>query len=144
MGKQFGKLRSKAAQLTDERVRLMNEYIPAMRVIKMYAWEKPFAEMINSVRKKEISKIRKSAFLRAINISLFYVSAKVIIFLIFIIWVLQGNYLDSKTVFLTLALMNHVRISITLFFPNGKSYKFHFHLHLRPIGQYIGKNKGLF
>lgn len=35
MGKQFGKLRAEAARLTDERVRLMNEYIPAMRVIKV-------------------------------------------------------------------------------------------------------------
>ena len=50
MGKQFGRLRAQAAQLTDERVRLMNEYIPAMRVIKMYAWEKPFANMIDHGR----------------------------------------------------------------------------------------------
>lgn len=45
MGRQFSKLRAAAAQLTDERVRLMNEFIPAMRVIKMYAWEKPFSEV---------------------------------------------------------------------------------------------------
>ena len=73
-------------------------------------------------RRLEIKKIRKSAFLRAINISLFYVSAKIIIFLIFSIWVMQGNDLDAKTVFLTFALMNHVRLSITLFFPNAISF----------------------
>lgn len=35
MGKMFSKIRAKTALLTDERVRLMNEFIPAMRVIKM-------------------------------------------------------------------------------------------------------------
>lgn len=87
----------------------------------MYSWEQPFSEMINKVRKLEVSKIKRSAFLRAINISLFYVSAKIIIFLIFSIWVMSdsNNYLDAKTVFLTFSLMNHVRISITLMFPNA-------------------------
>lgn len=79
--------------------------------------------MINSVRKREINKIKKSAFLRALNISLFYVSSKVIIFVIMSIWVIfYQNHLDPKTVFLTLSLMNHVRFTITLMMPNAISY----------------------
>ncbi|XP_019860381.1 PREDICTED: multidrug resistance-associated protein 4-like [Amphimedon queenslandica] len=35
----FGKLRLKAAKMTDRRVKVMNEVISGIRVIKMYAWE---------------------------------------------------------------------------------------------------------
>lgn len=51
MGKLFLSVRTKTAKLTDGRIRFMNEIINGMRVIKMYAWEKPFAEFVAQVRK---------------------------------------------------------------------------------------------
>ena len=51
MGKVFSRLRMKTAICTDERIRTMNEIISGMRVIKMYAWEKPFAKLIEYCRK---------------------------------------------------------------------------------------------
>lgn len=43
--------RLSTAQLTDSRLRLMNEIISGMRVIKMYSWEKPFADLVAKARK---------------------------------------------------------------------------------------------
>jgi len=51
IGKMFTGYRFHIAKKTDERGRIMNEIIVAMRVIKMYAWERPFAAMVNRVRK---------------------------------------------------------------------------------------------
>nr|CAD7398177.1 unnamed protein product [Timema poppensis] len=45
------KYRLQTAYKTDERVRLMDEIITGVRVIKMYAWERPFASMIRWARK---------------------------------------------------------------------------------------------
>ncbi|KAK0054448.1 multidrug resistance-associated protein 4, partial [Biomphalaria pfeifferi] len=50
MGKLFSKLRHKTAIHTDERVKVMNEIISGMRVIKMYCWEKPFGELVEKIR----------------------------------------------------------------------------------------------
>ncbi|KAK3729239.1 hypothetical protein RRG08_008566 [Elysia crispata] len=50
MGKLFSKLRHKTAVHTDERVKVMNEIISGMRVIKMYCWEKPFGQLVEKIR----------------------------------------------------------------------------------------------
>jgi ATP-binding cassette subfamily C (CFTR/MRP) protein 4 len=39
----------------DKRVGLMGEIISGMRVIKMYCWEKPFGELVDIVRRKEVN-----------------------------------------------------------------------------------------
>ena len=64
MGRQFAKLRVETAIKTDRRIRLMNEIINGMKVIKMYTWEKPFARLVHEARKEEIRVIRKTAFFR--------------------------------------------------------------------------------
>jgi len=43
--------RLKAAKVTDKRVRVMNEIISGMRLIKMYAWEWAFHEYVKKIRK---------------------------------------------------------------------------------------------
>ncbi len=51
MGRTFGKLRMKTAEMTDERVRNMGEMVSGIRVIKLYAWEELFINTVNLCRK---------------------------------------------------------------------------------------------
>lgn len=41
----------KSIKRTDTRVKVMNEILLGIQVIKMYAWEKSFAKMVNAIRK---------------------------------------------------------------------------------------------
>lgn len=50
IGKLSSKFRRLIALRTDERVRLVNEVISGIQVIKMYAWEKPFISLMRNAR----------------------------------------------------------------------------------------------
>lgn len=43
--------RRKAAQWIDKRVKVMNEIISGISVIKMYTWENPFADRVEWIRR---------------------------------------------------------------------------------------------
>ncbi|XP_067459761.1 ATP-binding cassette sub-family C member 4-like isoform X3 [Thunnus thynnus] len=116
-GRLFSTLRAETAILTDDRIRTMNEVISGIRVIKMYGWEKPFAALVDEVRRMEISKIMKSSYLRGLNMASFFVASKIIIFVTVCVYVLMGNKLTASRVFMAMSLYGAVRLTITLFFP---------------------------
>ena len=43
--------RLKSAKVTDKRVRIMNEIISGIRVVKMYAWDYAFKKLIKQLRR---------------------------------------------------------------------------------------------
>uniref|UniRef100_A0A3P8V7T7 ATP binding cassette subfamily C member 4 (PEL blood group) n=1 Tax=Cynoglossus semilaevis TaxID=244447 RepID=A0A3P8V7T7_CYNSE len=116
-GRLFSRLRSQTAVLTDDRIRTMNEVISGIRVIKMYGWEKPFIALVNEIRRKEISKIMTSSYLRGLNMASFFVASKIIIFFTVCVFVLTGNTLTPSRIFMAVSLYGAVRLNITLFFP---------------------------
>lgn len=119
IGKLFSSLRSKTAAFTDARIRTMNEVITGMRIIKMYAWEKSFADLITNLRKKEISKVLGSSYLRGMNMASFFIANKVILFVTFTTYVLLGNKITASHVFVAMTLYGAVRLTVTLFFPSA-------------------------
>uniref|UniRef100_A0A8C3A6V1 Multidrug resistance-associated protein 4 n=1 Tax=Cyclopterus lumpus TaxID=8103 RepID=A0A8C3A6V1_CYCLU len=129
--------RSKTAVLTDDRIRIMNEVLSGMRIIKMYAWEKPFAVMVSKVRRKEISMIMKSSYLRALNMASFFSTSKVIIFITFTLYVLLGNTITASRVFVTVSLYAAVRLTCTLFFPNAIEKLFETRVSILRIQEFL-------
>ncbi|XP_033291031.2 ATP-binding cassette sub-family C member 4 isoform X3 [Orcinus orca] len=119
IGKLFSSLRSKTAAFTDTRIRTMNEVITGIRIIKMYGWEKSFADLITSLRRKEISKILRSSYLRGMNLASFFVASKIIVFVTFTTYVLLGNVITASRVFVAVTLYGAVRLTVTLFFPSA-------------------------
>ncbi|XP_075905473.1 ATP-binding cassette sub-family C member 4-like [Nelusetta ayraudi] len=116
-GKLFGIFRSKTAVLADHRIRIMNEVVSGIRIIKMYAWEIPFSAVVTAVRRKEIRQILRSSYLRGLNMASFFASSKIIVFATFTIHVVLGNPVTASSVFVTVSLYGTVKLTVTLFFP---------------------------
>ncbi|XP_067113164.1 ATP-binding cassette sub-family C member 4-like [Osmerus mordax] len=118
-GRLFSSLRAQTASLTDNRIRTMNEVVSGIRIIKMYAWEKPFSALVDEIRRKEISKIMRSSYLRGLNMASFFVASKIIVFITFCVYVLTGNRISASRVFVAVSLYGAVRLTVTLFFPSA-------------------------
>eukprot|EP01105_Mastigella_eilhardi_P014723 TRINITY_DN3350_c0_g1_i1.p1 TRINITY_DN3350_c0_g1~~TRINITY_DN3350_c0_g1_i1.p1 ORF type:complete len:1129 (-),score=255.83 TRINITY_DN3350_c0_g1_i1:649-3834(-) len=102
--------RTKAFQgCTDSRVRLMNELMHGIRIIKYYAWERPFLRNISAAREKELRELRGLGVLRTCNVALMQVTPSTLMFLILLVMYLAGAPLTSTAVFTTLSLVNIMR-----------------------------------
>ena len=51
----------------DSRIKLMNEILSGIKVLKLYAWEIPFIKRILEKRQKELNIIKKYCVLNAFN-----------------------------------------------------------------------------
>uniref|UniRef100_A0A8C7QTM5 Multidrug resistance-associated protein 4 n=1 Tax=Oncorhynchus mykiss TaxID=8022 RepID=A0A8C7QTM5_ONCMY len=136
-GKLFGSLRSKTAVLTDSRIRTMNEVVSGIRIIKMYAWEKPFSALVNEVRREEISKIMSSSYLRGLNMVSFFAASKIIVFITFAVYVLLGNTISASRVFVAVSLYGVIKITVTLFFPQAIEKVFETIISIRRIKNFL-------
>ncbi|XP_017900175.1 PREDICTED: LOW QUALITY PROTEIN: multidrug resistance-associated protein 4-like, partial [Capra hircus] len=113
----FSSLRSKTAALTDDRIRAISEVITGIRTVKMNAWEKSFIDLITRLRRKEISRILKSSYLRGMNLASFFAVSKIMIFVTFITNELLDNRISASQVFVVVTLIEALRFSSTLYFP---------------------------
>jgi len=57
IGFSVGKVRQQLVKVTDDRVKVMNECLQGIRVVKFYAWEVPVAQRVNELRNSELVKI---------------------------------------------------------------------------------------
>jgi ATP-binding cassette subfamily C (CFTR/MRP) protein 1 len=82
VARRIGRLRQKMIKLTDERVKLINEMLQSIRVIKLYAWEDPLEKRVEKVRNAEtaylLSYLGASGHLRELIFSAQPVAAMII------------------------------------------------------------------
>lgn len=51
----------------DSRIKLMNEILSGIKVLKLYAWEPSFAEKVLEIRKNELRVLKKAAYLNSLS-----------------------------------------------------------------------------
>ncbi|XP_030373816.1 probable multidrug resistance-associated protein lethal(2)03659 [Scaptodrosophila lebanonensis] len=121
LGKKTSVLRLRTALRTDERVRMMNEIISGIQVIKMYAWEIPFSKMINFTRRKEMNAIRHVNYIRGTLQSFIMFVTRISVFVSLVGFVLLGQLLTAERAFVITAYYNILRNTMTIYFPMGIS-----------------------
>ncbi|XP_076389766.1 multidrug-Resistance like Protein 1 isoform X2 [Megachile rotundata] len=100
----------------DERVKLMNEVLNGIKVLKLYAWEPSFEEQILKIRTKEIKVLKETAYLNS-GTSFIWSFAPFLVSLVsFATYVLidENNRLDSSVAFVSLSLFNILRFPLSV------------------------------
>ncbi|XP_017087305.2 probable multidrug resistance-associated protein lethal(2)03659 [Drosophila bipectinata] len=107
---------SQSAKHRDERVKLMNEIITAIQVIKMYAWEKSFGLLIAKVRQSEVKAIRGSMSIYA-ALQCTSMISKISLFLSLVSYVYVGDVVTSKKVFILSSYYSLLNDSLLHYWP---------------------------
>uniref|UniRef100_V9IK14 Multidrug resistance-associated protein 9 n=2 Tax=Apis cerana TaxID=7461 RepID=V9IK14_APICE len=118
-GKLSSKFRLQTAIKTDERVRLMDEIISGVQVIKMYAWEKPFCALIETARKLELQVVTKSAYIRGIYMTFNLFTTRMALYATLISILLFGNELSADKVFVFSSYFNILAHTMSGMFVRG-------------------------
>ena len=96
-------------QETAERVHIMSEILTAIKLIKFYAWEKPFNAKITDIRNKEMSAIFRQMMIKTTNYAVVF-SIPVLVALCSLTWyVSAGNQLTAAVSFSILSVFNTLR-----------------------------------
>ncbi|XP_070538463.1 ATP-binding cassette sub-family C member 5-like isoform X2 [Ptychodera flava] len=97
--KLLGSLRVKTVRITDTRVRMVNEMVTCIKLIKMYAWEMPFVKKVAGIRRREKKLLKFAGFAQGVNISWNPVIQGAAIVLTFVVHIATGNDLTAATAF---------------------------------------------
>ncbi|XP_062269788.1 ATP-binding cassette sub-family C member 3 isoform X2 [Platichthys flesus] len=103
-------------QYKDSRIKLMNEILNGIKVLKLYAWENSFRDKVLDIRQKELNTLRKTAYLGALS-TMAWTSAPFLVALTtFAVYVNvdENNILDAEKAFVSLALFNILRFPLNM------------------------------
>ncbi|NXC90811.1 MRP1 protein, partial [Cercotrichas coryphoeus] len=100
----------------DNRIKLMNEILNGIKVLKLYAWELAFREKVLEIRQKELQVLKKSAYLAAMATFTWVCAPFLVALSTFSVYVLidKTNVLDAEKAFVSLALFNILRFPLNM------------------------------
>ncbi|XP_055746362.1 ATP-binding cassette sub-family C member 3 isoform X2 [Salvelinus fontinalis] len=103
-------------QYKDARIKLMNEILNGIKVLKLYAWESSFKDKVLEIRQNELNVLRKTAYLGALS-TVAWTSAPFLVALTtFAVYVTvdKNNILDAEKAFVSLSLFNILRFPLNM------------------------------
>ncbi|XP_051630854.1 multidrug resistance-associated protein 1 isoform X3 [Manacus candei] len=100
----------------DNRIKLMNEILNGIKVLKLYAWELAFREKVLEIRQKELQVLKKSAYLAAMATFTWVCAPFLVALSTFAVYVTvnKNNILDAQKAFVSLALFNILRFPLNM------------------------------
>ena len=102
----------------DSRIKLMNEILPGIKVLKLYAWELPFMDRVNAVRAGEITILKYLAKLWALTNFTFACSPFLVTVVVFTLYTTidpVNHVLDASKIFVSMSLFGLMRLPLTIF-----------------------------
>jgi len=134
----LGKMRIKVLKYSDLRVKMMNEILTGIRIIKYYAWEKAFKKEVDQIRENELRKLTQLAHVSGIGFSVILLSVPIIQpILVFLVYIKTTDEpLTAAKAFTTVALFNIMRFPFA-FIPMGILQYIQSNISIGRLTQYL-------
>ncbi|XP_065205461.1 multidrug resistance-associated protein 1-like isoform X2 [Planococcus citri] len=112
IGSRIKSLQYEQMKKKDDRIKLMNQILSGIKVLKLYAWEPSFEKLVLSIRNDEVDLLKKQAYLTGIGTFIWDTASFLVYVVTFAAYVLSNekNVLNAKIVFVSLALFNILKI----------------------------------
>lgn len=106
------RLQSQMAKVRDERIKISNEVLGGMKVIKFQAWEGEFEKRINEIRDREMVIFRKYCIMQSLSGAVFTAVPLLVSIVTFTTYIATGHVLDVATALTSLALFEILRFPL--------------------------------
>ncbi|XP_072401337.1 multidrug resistance-associated protein 1 isoform X3 [Diabrotica undecimpunctata] len=111
------KLQVKQMKNKDERVKLMNEILNGIKVLKLYAWEHSFEDQVLKIRNKEIKVLKQAAYLNAGTSFIWSCAPFLVTFVTFATYIYSdpvNHVLSAEKIFKAMALFSIIGMPLAL------------------------------
>uniref|UniRef100_A0A671WVL8 ABC-type glutathione-S-conjugate transporter n=1 Tax=Sparus aurata TaxID=8175 RepID=A0A671WVL8_SPAAU len=136
----IAKVRSKLQvqmKFMDSRIKLMNEILNGMKILKFYAWEEAFLRRVGVLRDGELDALKRSQILHSVSLASFN-SSSFLVSLTPAFYVLmdERNVLDAQKIFVSVALINILKTPLSQL-PFAMSTTMQAVVSLRRLGNFL-------
>ncbi|XP_066478250.1 ATP-binding cassette sub-family C member 2 [Tiliqua scincoides] len=100
----------------DERMKIMNEILNGIKILKLFAWEPSFEKRIGKIRGRELKGLLRFANLQSISIFVFSCAPFLVSVVTFAVYVMvdENNILDAQKAFTSISLFNVLRFPLAM------------------------------
>ncbi|KAM8860010.1 ATP-binding cassette sub-family C member 2 isoform 1-T2 [Spinachia spinachia] len=100
----------------DQRLKIMNEILNGVKILKLYAWEKSFQDQVEGIRGKELKVMRKFAYLSSVSTFIFSSAPALVSLATFAVFVgvSPNNVLTAEKAFTSISLFNILRFPLAM------------------------------
>nr|XP_006210591.1 canalicular multispecific organic anion transporter 1 isoform X1 [Vicugna pacos] len=100
----------------DKRLKIMNEILSGIKILKYFTWEPSFKNQVYDIRKKELKNLLMFGRLQSVIIFLLYLTPVLVSVITFSVYVLvdSNNILDAQKAFTSITLFNILRFPMSM------------------------------
>ncbi|CAG9859523.1 unnamed protein product [Phyllotreta striolata] len=137
----IAKLKLKVCKNSDDRLQLTQEVLSAIRVVKMYTWEKFYIRKITDSRRKEVAALLKMLLLHfvLVVIGLFVSGVTFLVLILTYIWL--GNDTNTELIYYVLSLFGELTMAMGIMIPMNMSRTAEFAASLKRIGRVLAADE---
>jgi ABC-type multidrug transport system fused ATPase/permease subunit len=113
LARTFGKFQKKIMAATDKRIHTTNEVLQNIRIIKFFAWEHRFSNLVNDKRRAELNALRSKYILWAFAVAVWNTVPVVITFFSFLVYTMvEKKPLYPSIAFTAISLFSILRVPL--------------------------------